>query len=137
MATRKVIRKKKPVKKGTLTKKQLGFLSSLKENLGIISKAAHECNLHRNTHYLWMKKEAYAKEFEAILEDCIDVVENSLMTNILQGDVTSIIFFLKTKARKRGYVEKPDVTINNSMLEPGQDKPKQQVIIINGQEITF
>ena len=120
--------KKKPTPKttkATLNAKQTAFLSSLRENLGIISKAAEERNLHRNTHYHWMKTNAkYAEEVEAIENDCIDVVENQLMNNILAGDVGSIIFYLKTKAKKRGYVERAEVdqtvngTINGGIVQP-------------------
>ena len=66
----------------------------------------------------------YAEEVEAIENDCIDVVENQLMNNILAGDVGSIIFYLKTKAKKRGYVERAEVdqtvngTINGGIVQP-------------------
>ena len=135
MATKKAKPKKSktpPVNK--LTAKQTAFLESLKSNLGIISKAADEVNIHRNTHYLWMRNsKKYAEEVEAIENDCIDVVENALMSNILAGDVASIIFYLKTKGKKRGYVEKSELGITD---KEGNDV-KEQVIIIGGKEITF
>lgn len=124
MATKNAKPKKKAVKKKPAKPKfspiQLKFLDALKGNLGIISKAADEVNIHRNTHYLWMRtNEAYAAEVEAIENDCIDVVENALMNNILAGDVASIIFYLKTKAKARGFIEKTEVD-NNTTLKVAQ-----------------
>lgn len=134
MATKKPIPKKKLKEEGKLMPIQQKFLEALKGNLGIISKAADEVNIHRNTHYHWMRtNKKYAEEVEAIENDCIDVVENALMNNILAGDVASIIFFLKTKAKKRGYVEKSELGLTD---KEGNDI-KEQVIVIGGREITF
>ncbi|MEI8111151.1 MAG: hypothetical protein WCH59_09195 [Chitinophagia bacterium] len=130
-ASKKVKRQRGVVK---LTAPQLSFIEALKGNLGIISKAADEVGMHRNTHYHWLKTNAkYAEEIAAIEDDCIDVVENALMNNILAGDVASIIFYLKTKAKKRGYVEKSEYGVTD---KEGNDV-KQQVIVIGGKEITF
>lgn len=138
MATKKATAKKSAKKevRGVvkLTAPQLSFIQALKDNLGIISKAAHDVGMHRNTHYHWIKTNPkYAEEVSAIEEDCIDVVENALMNNILAGDVASIIFYLKTKAKKRGFVEKSEIGVTD---REGNDV-KQQVIVIGGKEITF
>jgi hypothetical protein len=138
MATKKVTVKKsaKKPKRGVvkLTAPQLSFIQAMKDNLGIISKAADDIGMHRNTHYHWLKTSPkYAEEITAIVEDCIDVVENALMNNILAGDVASIIFYLKTKGKKRGFVEKSEIGVTD---KEGNDI-NQQVIVIGGKEITF
>ena len=43
-------------------------------------------------------------------ETTIDFVESQLLKNINEGDTTSIIFFLKTKAKHRGYVERQEIS---------------------------
>jgi hypothetical protein len=110
------------------TKNQTKFLDALRENLAIISKAADSCGMHRNNHFHWMKtNERYKAEYESIEEDCLDVAENALMNNIINGDTTAIIFYLKTKAKKRGYIEKTETDFNI--------KREIQLFKIGGQEI--
>lgn len=101
-----------------LTKNQEKFLASLKENLGIISKAADACNLHRNSHYKWLDSSLeYKEEYLSIEDDCIDVVEHALMGKILEDkDTTAIIFYLKTKGKKRGYVEKSELDLGSNII---------------------
>ena len=109
----------------TLTENQIKFLESLRENLGIVSKAAASCGMHRNSHFNWMKQNPeYKDEVEAIYEECIDVVENALMDKILQyADSTAIIFFLKTKGKKRGYVERQEFEHQGKLIVrvPGEE----------------
>jgi hypothetical protein len=93
-----------------LTKNQEKFLKELRNCLGVISKAAHNSGLHRNSHVKWNREsEEYRAEFESILEDCIDYVEDKLFDRINEGDTTSILFYLKCKAKKRGYVERQEL----------------------------
>ena len=108
------------------TKNQLTFLNALKECYGIVSKAAHMAGLDRKCHYNWMDSAPeYAKEYEAICDDRIDFVEDQLISNISNGDTTAIIFFLKTKAKKRGYVEKQEIDHNfgGQKIKIGFKKP--------------
>jgi len=42
----------------------------------------------------------------------MDFVESKLFSNINNGDVSSTIFYLKTKAKKRGYFEKQEIDQN-------------------------
>lgn len=43
-------------------------------------------------------------------ESMIDNTESALYRKILDGDTTAIIFFLKTRGKNRGYVERQEVT---------------------------
>ena len=58
------------------------------------------------------------KKFETKVSDVgesnIDFAETVLLKNIREGKETSLIFFLKTKGRERGYIEKieQDITVN-------------------------
>ena len=96
------------------TKRQKKFLEALDEVGGNITAACMKAGIKsRNTVYEWMKKEDFKAAVDAINEASIDYVESKLMTAIQQDNITAIIFYLKTKGKKRGYVE----TVENQMAE--------------------
>lgn len=89
------------------------FLQALRLHMGNVSKAM-ECTgiKSRTTHYRWLEEDAdYKAEVEAINEANIDLAEGELLKNIKAGDTTSLIFFLKTKGKGRGYIEKVEQKI--------------------------
>jgi hypothetical protein len=86
------------------------LLEALKQSLGIVTQACESVGIHRSTYYDWLEKDAdFKKEVDAIQEIAIDFVEGKLFENIESNDVTSIIFYLKTKAKGRGYIEKQEI----------------------------
>jgi cytoplasmic iron level regulating protein YaaA (DUF328/UPF0246 family) len=91
-------------------KKKEQFLEVLKSNGNNISKACDAIGINRGTYYFWKESD---KEFAQMCADMdeviIDLVESSLMKRIKDGDTTATIFFLKTKGKHRGYVEKTQV----------------------------
>tara|TARA_R110002050_G_scaffold81055_6_gene173256 strand:- start:499 stop:732 length:234 start_codon:yes stop_codon:yes gene_type:complete len=58
----------------------------------------------------------FAKAVEEIKEAQVDYVEGQLIKNISKGKETSIIFYLKSKAKDRGYAEKLDITSGGKSL---------------------
>jgi len=48
--------------------------------------------------------------YEETLEANIDYAETHLLKKINDGDTTALIFFLKCKAKNRGYVERQEFT---------------------------
>lgn len=59
----------------------------------------------------------YAKRYPTVAEaiknereNTTDFVENALLQAIKDGNVTAMIFYLKTQAKDRGYVERQEVT---------------------------
>ena len=92
------------------------FVEALLNSAGNISHACKKVGISRNTYYEWRKEE---KEFDKACEEqqeaIIDLVETKLMTNIQEGKTAEIIFFLKTNAKHRGYVEKQEVEIKKDM----------------------
>lgn len=95
-------------KKRTIKKKRL--LKSLQQNNGIISHACDAAKISRKTYYEWMQQdEDFATAVDEIQEGVIDVVENELMKQIKEGNTTASIFFLKTRGKHRGYIERSEV----------------------------
>ena len=83
------------------------MLEALRASLGIVSEAAEVCKISRGQHYQWMKDDPdYKAEVEAIGDMAIDFAESALKKKIRDGDTTAIIFYLKTKGKRRGYVER-------------------------------
>jgi hypothetical protein len=105
--------KKKPEMLQNVTLKKKAMLRALEATLGVVAPACKEAGVERVTHYRWMQKDkAYGKQVEAIADTAIDFAESKLFSNIKNGDTTSIIFYLKTKGKKRGYVEKTEQDTN-------------------------
>ena len=94
------------------------LLKALQETQGLIYHACKKAgNISRSTYYRYMREdEEFAQAVEDIKEAQIDYVEGQLIKNISSGKETSIIFYLKSKARDRGYAEKLDITSGGSTL---------------------
>lgn len=56
------------------------------------------------------KNERFQKLQAEIQEANIDIAETQLMTQLKAGNMTAVIFYLKTKGKRRGYVERYEQT---------------------------
>jgi hypothetical protein len=93
--------------------KQKTFLDALALHYGNVTKACQATRVGRRTHYDWTQQnESYKTYVNDISETKIDFVEDKLKQNIESGDTTAIIFFLKTKGKGRGYIEKTEQDLN-------------------------
>ena len=94
------------------------LLKALQETQGLIYHACKKAgNISRSTYYRYMREdEEFAQAVEDIKEAQIDYVEGQLIKNISDGKETSIIFYLKSKAKDRGYAEKLDITSGGKTL---------------------
>lgn len=81
------------------------------EYKGNVAAIARKFGVSRNT--IW-KRVQESPNLRAALDDAretmIDNAESKLYANVLDGDMTAIIFFLKTQGRGRGYVERQEIT---------------------------
>lgn len=92
------------------------MLEALKASLGIVSEAAEACGVCRQHHYTWMKDDPeYREQVEAIVDMAIDFAESALKRKIKDGDTTAIIFYLKTKGKRRGFIERSEVEQSGSV----------------------
>ena len=94
------------------------LLKALAETQGLIYHACKKAgNISRSTYYRYMREDKeFAQAVEDIKEAQIDYVEGELIKNISRGKETSIIFYLKSKAKERGYAEKLDITSGGKPL---------------------
>ena len=88
-------------------KRKEDFLKAFNAGYGIILTACEAVNISRSTYYKWMREDPEFKEkVEEIQESQVDFVESKLIKAIEANDTTAIIFYLKTKGKKRGYSDK-------------------------------
>jgi hypothetical protein len=85
-------------------------IAALTETCGIVTSACQHAEVGRTQFYKWMKEDPeFAQQVKDIENVALDFVESKLMENIENNDVASVIFFLKTKGKNRGYVERQEV----------------------------
>jgi hypothetical protein len=76
-----------------------------------ISATCNALGISRQTYYNWLKNDEDLKlEIEHSQEAVLDNVESKLLSAINDGNITAIIFYLKTKGKGRGYVERSELT---------------------------
>jgi len=91
------------------TKKQK-LLKALEESHGVVTNACRKAGISRGHYYRWWNEdEKFREECDAIQEAAIDFVESELFKNIKEGNITGQIFYLKTKGKHRGYIERQEV----------------------------
>lgn len=91
------------------------MLAALEEHLGVVTDAINDpkVTIHRSTHYEWLRQDPeYKRRVDDIAEISLDFVESHLFKQVKAGDASLIRFYLKTRGRGRGYVEKQDVVLN-------------------------
>lgn len=89
------------------------FLEVLERSLGIVSTACEKTGTGRTTHYRWLKEDPEYKEaVRAIEERTIDFAESHLHALIKDKNPAATIFFLKTKGKNRGYVERQEIEVS-------------------------
>jgi hypothetical protein len=94
-----------------ILKKQM--INALEKSLGIVTTACKSVDIARQTHYRWMSEDnEYKKAVDDIGEIAIDFAESQLHKQIKDGVQSSTIFYLKTKGKKRGYVEAQEFKVN-------------------------
>jgi hypothetical protein len=78
---------------------------------GFVSVAAKNLQCSDETVRNYIKRYSACKQAVTdAREAMIDYAEGKLYQNIQNNDTVSILFFLKTQAKQRGYVERHEVT---------------------------
>lgn len=87
------------------------MIEALEKSLGVVTTAIKTVGIHRSTHYDWLDSDPeYRKAVEALKDVALDFAESKLFKSIDSGSDTATIFFLKTQGKKRGYVERQELS---------------------------
>jgi hypothetical protein len=98
-----------------LTLKKAAMLEALEKSLGVVTTAAKSIGITRESHYEWMRTdENYKAKVEALSDVALDFAESQLHKQIQNGEVSSTIFYLKTKGKKRGYIESQRIAFEDN-----------------------
>lgn len=103
--------------KAIQTKKRV-LIQALEASLGVITTACKKADIPRATYYKWYGEDMEFKaEVDAIQDITLDFAESQLFSQIKEGNTTATIFFLKTKGKNRGYVEKQEIEHSGAIKE--------------------
>lgn len=131
-ATKKTVKKKSPPKpkketrdekiaRETAEKKAL-VLNVYEKKGANVSVTCAAANIGRRTFYYWRENDTeFDERCKEIEEALVDFAESVLISKINDKDLTATIFYLKTKGKDRGYVER---TENNVSMGPFIDAMK-------------
>ncbi len=86
-------------------------IRALNDSQGLPALAADKLGCTAQTVYNYRDRyKSIAEAMHHQKEKRIDFAEGKLWQNINNNDTTAIIFFLKTQAKSRGYVERQEVS---------------------------
>lgn len=109
-----------------ITPRQKRMIEAMRDQLGVVTAAVKQAGISRKVHYLWLNDfPEYKLAIEEMKELCLDFAENALFKQIKEGNVSSTQFYLKSKGKSRGYVEKQEI----EMSIPYKDDPETIKVI--------
>lgn len=87
------------------------MLDALEKSLGVVTSACKSVGIGRTTFYDWMNTdEEFKKQVNDIQNIALDYAESHLHKQIKDGSTSATIFYLKTKGKNRGYIERQEIT---------------------------
>jgi len=130
-------KEEKKEKSQNATLKKNAMLKALESTLGVVTSACEVVGIDRRTHYRWMNEdEEYRNAVESLSDLAVDFAESQLFELIKgahrevstpDGEVIRIqdapntsatIFYLKTRGKKRGYVERSEIAgVNDAPIQ--------------------
>ena len=86
------------------------MIEALIKSLGIVTTACKQVGISRTLHYNWYNEDPeYRKVVDDVADVALDFAESKLHALIDKGDTSANIFYLKTKGKRRGYIERTEI----------------------------
>lgn len=86
------------------------------KSYGNITTVARSFDVSRTTVMKWINDLELTHVVQQGRDHLLDIAEDVMSRKIKEGDTATLIFFLKTQGKKRGYIERQELT-------GGDDKP--------------
>ncbi len=94
--------------------KKEALLKALEKSLGVVTTACKQLEISRATYYRWLSEdEEFSKSAKEIQDVALDFVESKLFEQIQESSTAATIFYLKTKGKRRGYVERSELDLTS------------------------
>jgi hypothetical protein len=94
------------------------LIEALKQTLGVVTSACKIVGVDRTTFYKYVNEdEVFAEQVKDIQDIAIDFAESKLYEQIKDNNTTATIFYLKTKGKSRGYVERQEIEHSGEIKE--------------------
>ena len=107
-----------------IQQKKKALLEALEKTLGVVTSACKLVGVDRTTFYKYLKEdEDFARQVKELENVSLDFVESKLFKQIENENVAATIFYLKTKGKNRGYIEKQQIehSSNNYNFDFGEN----------------
>lgn len=106
------------MKTNKIQQKKNALLDALIQTLGVVTTACKIVGVDRTTFYKYLNEdEEFALQVKDIQEVAIDFAETKLYEQIKDNNTTATIFYLKTKGKNRGYVERQEIEHSGEIKE--------------------
>tara|TARA_R110000744_G_scaffold218456_1_gene337230 strand:+ start:3008 stop:3367 length:360 start_codon:yes stop_codon:yes gene_type:complete len=91
--------------------KKESILKALEQSLGVVTVACKKADVPRSTYYKWLNEDVdFAAGVKEIENVALDFAESQLHKQISENSTAATIFYLKTKGKRRGYIERQEIT---------------------------
>ena len=95
----------------TISDKKGKFLKAFENSDCNVAESCRRIKISRQTFYRWREDEDFKQSCLDIEEGLIDNAESKLQELINSKNPIAILFYLKTKGKSRGYIEKQEVEL--------------------------
>ena len=95
------------------------FLDAYRANMGNATAASTAVGINRITYWRWYNSDPeFAALVDEVKEEQIDLAESELRKLVKSGNMTAIIFTLKTIGKERGYIERTETKTETYNMTP-------------------
>jgi hypothetical protein len=109
--------------------KKKKMIQALEGSMGVVKTAVQSVGISRKTHYNWLENDLEYREAVRTVEDvALDEVESIFLDLIKSKDRACILYYLRTKGKKRGYGSE------HSKEDPLDDRPYDRTEFLNEPE---